>query len=332
MKKQNSPKSSSIIKPKNIPYIQVDTFFAKLEERLKLKLVTPQVALNQKILSTDIHRPGLAFSGYFDYFACDSVQILGQTEINYFKTLTAAQIEKNITRLFTYKIPCFVVSRNQKVPPLLIEKAVSANIPIFKSPLTTSKLSAQITVFLEEIKSPEISLHATFIDVYGIGVLILGKSGVGKSECALELIERGHRLVADDVVEIKLRVGSQLMGYSSEIIGHHMEIRGIGIINIVDIFGVGAIRSQKGVNLVVTLEKWNSKREYERLGLGEHFYELLGVQLPHLVIPVRPGRNIPILLEVAALTEREKRMGLNPAQAFNKRLIEVMTKETEKDE
>jgi HPr kinase/phosphorylase len=332
MKKQNNTRSISIIKPKSIPYIQVDTFFAKLEDRLKLKLVTPQVELNQKILTSDIHRPGLAFSGYFDYFACDSVQILGQTEINYFKTLTAAQIEKNISRLFTYKIPCFVVSRNQKVPPLLIAKAVSANIPIFKSPLTTSKLSAQITVFLEEMKSPEISLHATFIDVYGIGVLLLGKSGIGKSECALELIERGHRLVADDVVEIKLRVGSQLMGYSSEIIGHHMEIRGIGIINIVDIFGVGAIRSQKGVNLVVTLEKWNSKREYERLGLGEHFYELLGVQLPHLVIPVRPGRNIPILLEVAALTEREKRMGLNPAQAFNKRLIEVMTKEAEKDE
>jgi len=330
MKKRNKKESKAIIKPKSVPFIKVETFFEKLEERLKLKLVTSEVRLNQKILSTDIHRPGLAFSGYFDYFACDSVQILGQTEINYFKTLNASQIEKNISRLFTYKIPCFVVSRNQKVPALLLKKAIAANIPIFKSPLTTSKLSAQITVFLEEFRSPEISLHATFIDVYGIGVLLLGKSGVGKSECALELIERGHRLVADDVAEVKLRVGSRLMGYSSDIIGHHMEIRGLGIINIVDIFGVGAVRNQKGVNLVVTLEKWNLKREYERLGLGEQFYEILGVKLPHLIIPVRPGRNISILIEVAALTEREKRMGVNPALAFNKRLIEVMTQNPQK--
>lgn len=325
MKKQDNAKAQSIIKPKTVPYIKVQTFFEKLERRLKLKLVTPEVDLGRQILSTDIHRPGLAFSGYFDYFACDSVQILGQTEVNYFKTLTPKQVEENVSRLFTYKIPCFVVSRNQKVPQRLVDKAVAANIPIFKSPLTTSKLSAQITVFLEETRSAEISLHATFIDVYGIGVLLIGKSGVGKSECALELIERGHRLVADDVTEVKLRVGGRIMGYSSDIIGHHMEIRGLGIINIIDIFGVGAVRNQKGVNLIVSLEKWDSKREYERLGIGEQTYELLGVKLPHLVIPVRPGRNIPILIEVAALTEREKRMGINPAEEFNKRLIQVMT-------
>jgi HPr kinase/phosphorylase len=332
MKKQNKPQEQSIIKPKTISYITVEKFYKELEDRLKLKLVTPEVSLSHRIRSTDIHRPGLAFSGYFDYFACDSVQILGQTEINYFETLSPEQVENNITRLFTYKIPCLVVSRNQKVPPRLIKKAVAANVPIFKSPLTTSKLSAQITVFLEEARSSEISLHATFVDVYGIGVLLLGKSGVGKSECALELIERGHRLVADDVTELKLRVGSRVMGYSSDIIGHHMEIRGLGIINILDIFGVGSVRSQKGVNLVVTLEKWNSKREYERLGIWEQTYELLGVKLPHLVIPVRPGRNIPILIEVAALTEREKRMGINPAQEFNKRLIQVMANNEQQPE
>lgn len=324
MKKNNS---KSVIKPKKARYITVEDLIKGLEDRLKLKLVTPDVSLQRKIKSTDIHRPGLAFSGYLDYFASDCVQILGQTEVNYFKTIEEKRITENLRKLLKYKIPCLLVSRNQKVPQLLINEAVKANVPIFKSPLTTSTLGAQITVFLETEKAPEISLHATYVDVYGIGVLLMGKSGVGKSECALELIERGHRLVADDVVEVKLRSGGRLTGYSSEIIGHHMEIRGLGIINIVDIFGVGAVRHQKGVNLIVTLEKWDSRREYERLGLGEMTYELLGVHLPHLVIPVRPGRNIPILIEVAALTQREKRMGINPAQEFNKRLIEAMTKQ-----
>ncbi len=318
--------SKAIIRPRRQPFISVEDFFRKLEHKLKLKFIVPEVKLSGKIKSTDIHRPGLAFSGYFEYFACDSVQILGQTEINYLATLPPDVIEKNLNRMFTYNIPCFVISRNQKVPDILKKKAIAANVPIFKSPLTTSKLGAQITVFLEEERAPEVSLHATFVDVYGVGVLLIGKSGVGKSECALELIERGHRLVADDVVDIKLNVASRLMGYSSDIIGYHMEIRGLGIINIVDIFGVGAVRDRKAVELIVTLEKWSSKREYERLGLSERTYEILGVKLPHLIIPVRPGRNIPIIIEVAALTERERSMGINPAQEFNKRLIEAMAK------
>ena len=314
-----------IVTPRSLPFITVETLFAKLEERLKLKLVTPEVKLNRKIRSTEIHRPGLAFSGYYDYFAWEGVQILGQTEIHYFKTLSKKEAVKSLNKFFTYNIPCLVVSRNQRIPTILIQKATEAKVPIFRSPFTTSKLSAQITVYLEEKQAPEISVHGTLVDVYGIGILLLGKSGVGKSECALELIERGHRLVADDVIDIKLKVGTILMGYSSEIIGHHMEIRGLGIINVLDIFGVGAIRNQKRVSLVVTLERWNQKREYERLGLEEKTYRLLGIDLPHLIIPVRPGRNIPVLIEVAALTQREKRMGINPAQEFNKRLIETMS-------
>jgi HPr kinase/phosphorylase len=163
------------------------------------------------------------------------------------------------------------------------------------------------------------------VDVYGVGVLLLGKSGVGKSECALELVERGHRLVADDVVDIRLRSGASLLGSTSDIIGHHMEIRGLGIINVLDIFGVGAVRNQKHVSLVVTLERWNRRTEYERLGLEEKTYEILGVHLPHLIVPVRPGRNITVLIEVAALTQREKRMGINPAEEFNRRLIANMS-------
>ncbi len=328
MKKETKKtQKEPIIKARSIPFITVNEMYKELKSRLKLKLITPEVRLVRKIRSTDAHRPGLAFSGYYDYFAYDRVQILGQTEINYFNTLSLEQVKRSLNKFFTYKIPCLIVSRNQKIPPLLIKKAIKAQVPIFKSPLTTAKLTAMITVFLDEQRAPEISIHGTFVDVYGIGVLLLGKSGVGKSECALELIERGHRLVADDVVEINLKAGSILMGYSSEIIGHHMEIRGLGIINIVDIFGVGAVRNQKRVRLVVTLEKWSSRREYERLGLEERTFELIGFKLPHLVIPVRPGRNIPVLIEVAALTQREKGMGINPAQEFNKRLIDAMTQQ-----
>jgi len=168
-------------------------------------------------------------------------------------------------------------------------------------------------------------MHATLLDVYGVGTLLIGKSGVGKSECALELVERGHRLVADDMVNLRLSRGKFLTGSSSEIIRHHMEIRGLGIINIKNIFGVGAVRDQKRVSLVVTLERWSQSKEYERLGLEEQTYTILGVSLPHLIIPVRPGRNIPILVEVAALNQREKRMGINSAQEFNKKLIRSMS-------
>jgi len=273
-----------------------------------------------------VHRPGLAFSGYFDYFACDSVQILGQTEINYVKTLPSEILEEHLNTFFTYKIPCLVAARNQRIPAVLIEKATKAGIPIFKSQFTTSRVGAHITVFLEEERSPIGSVHGTLLDVYGLGVLLIGKSGVGKSECAVELVERGHRLVADDIVNIVRKSNMFVMGLANEIIGHCMEIRGLGIINVLDIFGVGAIRHQKRIGLIVTLEHWNNQHEYERLGLEEQTYELLGIDHPHLLIPVRPGRNIPILIEVAALTQREKHMGINPAEEFNKKLLKTMDK------
>ncbi|MCK5346276.1 MAG: HPr(Ser) kinase/phosphatase, partial [Candidatus Heimdallarchaeota archaeon] len=330
--KKKAGNSKMFVQSKHTSFMTVRDFYAKLESRLKLKLLNAEVDLNRKIKSTDIHRPGLAFGGYYDYFACDSVQILGQTEVNYLHTLSKDKVKKNLKKFFTYNIPCLVISRNQKVPQTLLEKATEAGVPIFKSKFTTSLVGARITVFLEEEKVPEMTIHGTLVDVYGIGVLLLGESGAGKSECALELIERGHRLVADDIVEIKLKGGTILMGYSSDIIGHHMEIRGLGIINVVDIFGVGAIRNLKRISLVVTLENWNQKREYERLGLEEKTYRILDIELPHLIIPVRPGRSIPILLEVAALTQREKRMGINPAQEFNKRLIAVMNKKPQVEE
>lgn len=308
--------------------ITVEQLYKDLKDKLKLKLLTSTVALDRRIRSAEILRPGLAFSGYYDYFTYDRVQILGRTEVSYLETMNKTRRGRYLKKFFTYKMPCIIISKNRPIHESFLKRAVKAGVPVFRSPLMTSTISSRVTLSIEDFLSPEVSMHATLLDVYGVGTLMLGKSGVGKSECALELVERGHRLVADDMVNVRLSRGKFLIGSSSEIIRHHMEIRGLGIINIKNIFGVGSVRDQKRISLVVTLEKWSQVKEYERLGLEEQQYTILNVNLPHLIIPVRPGRNIPILVEVAALTQRERRMGINAAQEFNKRLIASMTEKT----
>lgn len=318
-------------------YLTIQRLYQSLKEKLRLKLLLPGVSLERRIRSAEIHRPGLAFTGYYNYFAFDRIQILGKTEVSFLHKLSARAQKKNLMKFFSYKIPCIIVSKNQKLPSDFVKLAEERQVPIFKSPLQTSKLVSQITVFIEEENAPTVSLHGTFVDVYGTGILLLGKSSIGKSETALELVERGHRLVADDIVQIKRQSTDELLGSSSERIQHHMEIRGIGIVNVKTIFGVGAIRNHKKINLVVTLEPWDQKNEYERTGLETHYYEILGVKLPHLVLPVRPGRNIPVLVEIAALNERLKRMGDHSARELNRKLIEDMSgsrpshKETEEE-
>ena len=306
-------------------YSTIERLYHSLKEKLKLKLLLPGVSLERKIRSAEIHRPGLAFTGYYNYFAFDRIQILGKTEVSFLHKLSARAKKKNLIKFFSYKIPCIIVSKNQKLPADFLKLAEERRVPIFKSPLQTSKLVSQITVFIEEENAPTLSLHGTFVDVYGTGILLLGKSSIGKSETALELVERGHRLVADDIVEIKRQSTDELLGSSCERIQHHMEIRGIGIVNVKTIFGVGAIRNHKKINMVVTLEHWDQKNEYERTGLETQYYEILGVKLPHLILPVRPGRNIPVLVEIAALNERLKRMGDHSARELNRKLIEVMS-------
>ena len=306
-------------------YSTIERLYHSLKEKLRLKLLLPGVSLERKIRSAEIHRPGLAFTGYYNYFAFDRIQILGKTEVSFLHKLSARAKKKNLIKFFSYKIPCIIVSKNQKLPADFLKLAEERRVPIFKSPLQTSKLVSQITVFIEEENAPTLSLHGTFVDVYGTGILLLGKSSIGKSETALELVERGHRLVADDIVEIKRQSTDELLGSSCERIQHHMEIRGIGIVNVKTIFGVGAIRNHKKINLVVTLEHWDQKNEYERTGLETQYYEILGVKLPHLILPVRPGRNIPVLVEIAALNERLERMGDHSARELNRKLIEVMS-------
>ena len=306
-----------------MPYPSVQDLFNGMKDQLKLSLLTPAVGLGRRIHSSEIHRPGLALTGFYDYFAFDCVQIFGKTEIRFLKKLKGRARKINLGRFFSYRIPCVIVTKQQSVPHDFLGLAIKAGVPVFRSAYRTGRVASQVTVYVENACAPETSLHATLVDVYGVGTLLLGKSGAGKSECALELVERGHRLVADDIVEIRLEHRVP-MGRSNQVLHHHMEIRGLGIIDIRAVFGVGAVRNSKRIGLVVTLEHWKKEREYERLGLEDRVYDLLGVKVPHLVIPVRPGRNIPILVETAALTQRLSHMGTHPAKEFNKKLIQKM--------
>jgi len=303
--------------------IDVQEFYQAMKERLKLSLLNPAVPLSRRIRSSEIHRPGLAFSGFYDYFAFDRIQVLGKTEIRFLAKLKGNRRNQNLNRFFSYRIPCIILAKNQSLPKDFLEKATKSGVPVFRALYRTSICASQITVFIENALAPSVDLHGTLLDIYGVGVLLLGESGVGKSECALELVERGHRLVADDVVKVR-REGQILMGSVNDVVRHHMEIRGLGIIDVNSIFGVGAVLNRKRVVLTVTLEKWSAKREYDRLGLEDRLQDILGIRLPHFIIPVKPGRNIPILVEVAALTQRAKLMGYHAASEFNQKLIHRM--------
>jgi len=289
-------------------YLSVHDLYSGLKDQLKLVLLTPTVPLTRKIHSPEIHRPGLAFSGFYDYFAFDCVQILGKTEVCFLNKLNNLKRQKNLKRFFSFRIPCIIISKQQNIPDNFLSQAIQAAIPVFRTPFRTAKAVSQVTLFIEQSSAPETSIH----------------------ECALELVERGHRLVADDIVQVRVE-NRVLMGRSNEVLHHHMEIRGLGIIDIRAIFGVGSVRNSKRIMLGVSLEHWKKEREYERLGLEDKVYEILGVKIPHLVIPVRPGRNIPILVETAALTQRLTYMGANSAKEFNERLIETMRAQQEPD-
>ncbi len=307
--------------------VTVAKLYESLREELKLTWLNPSVSLERVIRSPEIHRPGLALAGYFEFFASNGVQILGRTETHFVKRMPLGRQSRNVKRFFSANVPCVVFSRNQPPPKGFLEQGTRRGVPVFRTPHTTERLFSRVVSFLEEAEAPETTFHGTFVDVYGVGILLLGKSGIGKSECALELVERGHRLVADDVVRVSLRSGSVLLGRGDQLIRHHLEVRGLGIIDVQAVFGVGVVRNQKRVRVVVTLERWSSRVEYDRLGMDEQTFSILGVPLPHLVIPVRPGRSIPILVEVAALNQRAKDMGIQSAQELDRKLIERMAQQ-----
>lgn len=303
--------------------LTVEKILADPAIHLQLHLIAGRDGLKNEIVATDLSRPGMALAGYRKYFHHKCVQVFGKQDISYLQQLGPRVRKRVVEEVFRCGFPCGIVTWSMEIPIELIEAADKYRIPLLSTPLPTSRFIIMIGHCIESKLAPATSVHGGLVDVYGVGVLLLGKSGVGKSECALELIERGHRLVADDVVEIKC-VGDSLIGSSAELIQHHMEIRGLGIINIRELFGARSIAPQKEIELVANLEAWKKTKEYDRLGLDESTTSILRVTLPQLVIPVRPGRNVAVIIEVAAMNYRLKRMGCFSAREFNQQLLSWM--------
>jgi HPr kinase/phosphorylase len=294
----------------------------KEHNSLNLICIGGQKGLSRQISSPELNRPGLALSGFFESFAYQRVQIFGRGEVAYLLKLESEGKTDAIKIMFSYPIPCCIFTHGLTPSNRFVSEAEARCCPILHTELGTSEFVARFIRILSNIFSPRQGMHGVLMEVYGLGVLIVGESGVGKSETALELIKHGHRLVADDMVDIHCVNGNILMGMgTNRIIGHHMEIRGLGIVNITHLFGIGSIRDQKQVQLVIQLEEWDQNKEYDRLGLNKKYVELLGVSIPKLEIPVKPGRNVPIIVETAAMNERLKKMGYDAAKEFNQNIM-----------
>ncbi|ASS90269.1 MAG: HPr kinase/phosphorylase [Bacillaceae bacterium] len=293
-------------------------------EKFQLELISGEEGISRPIITSDLSRPGLEMAGYFTYYPKERIQLLGRTELTFFAKLTPEEKKSRMEQLCTDVTPAIIVSREMEAPPELIEASEKSNVPVLRSPLKTTRLSSRLTNFLESKLAPTTAVHGVLVDIYGVGVLITGKSGVGKSETALELVKRGHRLIADDCVEIRQEDRDTLVGSAPELIRHLLEIRGLGIIDVMTLFGAGAVRSHKRISLVIDLELWDPNKQYDRLGLDEEKMKILDAELTKLTIPVRPGRNLAVIIEVAAMNFRLKRMGFNAAEQFTNKLADVI--------
>jgi HPr kinase/phosphorylase len=316
--------TSSSGERKSVPVVTVESFYNLHSEKLQMKLDGPRVGFHRKIREPTINRPGLALSGFYSYFAEKRVQVLGAAENTYLKSLSAHLRIKRFRGLCEQKIPCVVVSRGAHLDPPLLAVAEKEEIAVFRTPMITMKFINAATIALEVDFSPTVTEFGSMVDILGVGVLIRGASGIGKSECVLGLIERGYSLVADDVTRITSLEGRELIAMAPELTRNHMEVRGIGIINVANIFGIGSIRVEKRLDLVVTLKEWQELEEVDRIGLDQEFYEILNMQVPHVTIPVRPGRDIARLIEVAAMDQKLKAAGRNSAVEFNTKLLNLM--------
>lgn len=304
--------------------LSIQELLSEKEAGLDLELLAGQSGLGNIINVPRIQKPGLALAGYTPSLHADRVQVLGSTELTYLNQLPQQDAELNIQKLCELPICCLIVTKGQDPPPLLLGAVENKGIPLLRSHHQSSTFISLITRFLEERLLPSKTLHGVLVDVLGVGVLLSGKSGIGKSECALDLILRGHRLVADDVVKTRLKLPSVIFGEGSDLLHYHMEIRGLGILNIKHLFGVSAIRERKKIDLVVELVEWDPAANYDRLGLEDQSLDVLGIDIPMLQIPVRPGRNITSIVEVAARNQLLKEMGYHSALEFQDRLEKRM--------
>ena len=299
----------------------------KMIEKLELKNLTPEVSREGiEISSPDINRPALQLAGYFEHFACERVQIIGYVEYTYLKSQNREEKLKNYERFMSSKIPCVIYASRTEPDEDMYEMARKYNKPLLFSNRMTSPLMAEVIRWLNVELAPCISIHGVLVDVYGEGILIMGESGIGKSEAALELIKRGHRLITDDVVEIHKVSDDTLVGTSPEITRHFIELRGIGIIDVKTLYGVESVKETQNIDLVIKLEEWDKEKEYDRLGLNEEYTEFLGNKVVCHSIPIRPGRNLAIIVESAAVNHRQKKMGYNAAQELYRRVQESINR------
>ena len=293
----------------------------KLIETMELENCTPDINVTDiQISQSDVNRPALQLAGFFDYFDSNRIQVIGQVEYTYMEKIGKDHSVEMIKKMMEYQVPCFVFCRNLEVSEEIIKLADEHKVPIFKTKKTTSAFVAEVIRWLNVELAPRISVHGVLVDVYGEGLLIMGESGIGKSEAALELIKRGHRLVSDDVVEIKRVSDITLIGTAPDITRHFIELRGIGILDVKNLFGVESVKDTQSIDLVIKLEEWSKDQEYDRLGLEEEYTEFLGNKVVCHSIPIRPGRNLAVICEAAAVNYRQKKMGYYAAQELYNRL------------
>jgi HPr kinase/phosphorylase len=303
--------------------VKVSQLLADKAFELKLELVAGKDGLGRPISSDRVQKPGLALTGFIAHIHPERLQVFGNTEMSYLDTLPLDRQREMVAQLFTAPLAALVVTKDLAVPPVLTEAAERAGVPLLKTPLLSSAFISRVQFYLEDALTVSTSSHGVLVDVFGVGILMLGKSGIGKSEIALDLVMKGHRLVADDIVDIKRKKGAA-QGAGSAIIKHHMEIRGLGIINIKDLFGVASVRDSKKIELVCELVEWSPHEEYDRLGLDERKYKIVDVEIPLLVIPVRPGRNMTTIIEVAARNYLLKLQGHHSALDFQDMLNQAI--------
>ncbi|EGQ2938546.1 HPr kinase/phosphorylase [Staphylococcus pseudintermedius] len=302
-----------------------------LVKRFNLNVVAGEAGLNRPIRNTDISRPGLEMAGYFSHYASNRIQLLGTTELSFYNLLPDAERKGRMRKLCRPETPVIIITRGHDAPDELLEAAEELDTPLIYVEEATTRVMGRLTTYLEHELANSTSLHGVLVDVYGVGVLITGDSGIGKSETALELVKRGHRLVADDNVEIKEITKDQLIGKAPKIIEHLLEIRGLGIINVMTLFGAGSILTQKRIRLNINLETWHQDKLYDRVGLNHETLKILDTEITKKTIPVRPGRNVAVIIEVAAMNYRLNIMGINTAEEFNERLNAEILKNSQQD-
>jgi len=308
------------------PTVSIGEFYTRHSEALQMVLLGGQTGFDRRIREPTINRPGLALAGFYSYFAEKRIQVLGAAELSYLKSLSAEECRARCCALCERPIPGLVVARGSKPPTALLHAAGEAGIAVFRTEMVTMNFINAATLALEFDFAPMKSEYGSMVDIQGIGTLIRGSSGIGKSECVLGLLERGHSLVSDDITRFRALEGRELIGTSPDLTRNHIEVRGLGVINVMHIFGIGSVRMEKRLDLIVTLKDWQELEEVDRIGLDQEYYEILEILVPHITIPVRTGRDIARLVEVAALDQKLKSMGQNSALEFNQRLLNLMQK------